>query len=355
MNEGAPIPAVVLGGSGYVAGELLRLLAGHPRFVVAAAASEGHAGERVEALFPHLRGCFPGLAFVAPDEAPRALDGVPRAAVFSALPHGHAGPAIDRLLAACETHGCAARVVDLSADFRYADAAAYAAVYHHPHGAPGRLGEFVSALPEHHRGPTPRHVGHPGCFTTAVTLATVPLLALGLVRPEIAVAAVTGSTGAGRSPSPTTHHPERRSTLFAYGALSHRHEPEMRALALAASGVEPDLAFVPHAGPFARGIHATLHARLAAPATADEVRAAVAGFYAEAPFVSVESEAPRLQSVVGTNRAVLAFAVRGDHLVAFSAIDNLTKGAAGGGIQWMNRLFDLPETAGLEAPGLGWI
>ena len=246
-------------------------------------------------------------------------------------------------------------MVDLSADFRYADAAAYEAVYRHPHGAPGRLAEFVSVLPEHAGGVLPLHVGHPGCFTTAVTLATVPLLALGIVEREIAVSAVTGSTGAGRAPTPTTHHPERRSTLFAYGALAHRHEPEMRALAQAATGIEPDLAFVPHAGPFARGIHATLHARLIEPRSAESVGEAVAAFYAGAPFVSVEAEPPRLQSVVGTNRAVLSFAVRGERLVAFSAIDNLTKGAAGGGVQWMNRLFELPETAGLELPGLGWL
>lgn len=358
MNGSAPIPAVVLGGSGYVAGELLRLLAGHPSFAVVAIASEGHAGERVEALFPHLRGCFPGLAFVALADAPRALDGVPQAAVFSALPHGHAAAAVDRLLTDAAASGCAARVVDISADFRYADAEAYEAVYRHPHGAPTRLPEFVSALPEHHPGSgkaTPLHVGHPGCFTTAVTLATVPLLALGLVEPEISVTAITGSTGAGRTPTATTHHPERRSTLFAYGALAHRHEPEMRALALAATGIEPDLAFVPHAGPFARGIHATLHARLTSERTAQAVREAVAGFYSQAPFVCVESEPPKLQSVVGTNRAVLSFAVRGRRLVAFSVLDNLTKGAAGGAVQWMNRLFDLPETAGLEAAGLGWI
>lgn len=355
MTGSARIPTVVLGGSGYVAGELLRLLAGHPVFSLAAVASEGHVGERVQSVFPHLRGSFPDVAFVALSEVPQQLAGHPQAAVFSALPHGHAAPAVDRLLAAAATLGCAARVVDLSADFRYAHAAAYEAVYRHPHGAPGRLAEFASALPEHHRGATPRHVGHPGCFTTAVTLATVPLLGLGLVEPAIAVSAITGSTGAGRTPTPTTHHPERRSTLFAYGALSHRHEPEMRALALAATGIEPDLAFVPHAGPFARGIHATLHARLVAPRSAEAVREAVAGYYAGAPFVTVEAEAPKLQSVVGTNRAVLSFAVRGDRLVAFSAIDNLTKGAAGGGIHWMNRLFALPETTGLDAPGIGWL
>ena len=355
MSESTRIPAVVLGGSGYVAGELLRLLAGHPRFAVVAIASEGHAGEKVEAQFPHLRGAYPGLAFVAPGELGGHLRGLPQAAVFSALPHGHAATGVDRILSEAAAGGCTARVVDISADFRYADAAAYEAVYRHPHGAPARLAEFVSVLPEHHRGSVPRHVGHPGCFTTAVTLATVPLLALGLVEPEIGVTAVTGSTGAGRTPTATTHHPERRSTLFAYGALSHRHEPEMRALALAATGIEPDLAFVPHAGPFARGIHATLHARLTHETTAQAVREAVAGFYATAPFVAVESEPPKLQSVVGTNRAVLAFAVRGRRLVAFSALDNLTKGAAGGAVQWMNRLFDLPETAGLEAAGLGWI
>jgi N-acetyl-gamma-glutamyl-phosphate reductase len=198
-------------------------------------------------------------------------------------------------------------------------------------------------------------MGHPGCFTTSVLMATVPLLKLGLIEPRVSVVATTGSTGAGRTPTATTHHPARRSNLFAYSPLRHRHEPEMRNLAAAASGVEPEIHFVPQAGPFARGIYATVQARLNRAMTAEEVRSALAGFYAGAPFVDILAEPPRLQDVVGTNRCRLGVAVDGDHLVVFSAIDNLVKGAAGGGIQWMNRLMGFPEKAGLSVPGVGWL
>lgn len=350
-----PTPVLVLGGSGYVSGELLRLLAGHPALSVVAVLSESQAGEAIEACFPHLAGCFPGLAFSKREDLAPAIDGHPRLAVFSAAPHGAAAPAIDQLLAQAEAASCQATVVDISADFRFATGDAYAAVYGHPHGAPERLSQFTSAVPEHVAGIPSLHVGHPGCFTTATLLAAVPLLKLGLVEPRLSVVATTGSTGAGRTPTATTHHPARRSNLFAYNPLEHRHQPEMRALARAASGVEAEIFFTPQAGPFARGIYATVQGRLARPCPAEEVRGALDDFYAAAPFVDVLAEPPRLQDVVGTNRARLGVAVDGDHLAVFSAIDNLTKGAAGGAIQWMNRLLGLPETAGLMVPGVGWL
>jgi N-acetyl-gamma-glutamyl-phosphate reductase len=349
------IPAFVVGGSGYVAGELLRLLAGHPRLTVAAVASEGRAGTEIAEAFPHLAGRFRGERFVPLPELAARLERGGRAALFSAAPHGTSAAVVDRLLARAEEVGCALSVVDLSSDFRFADATTWEAVYGRPHGAPHRLAEFACALPEHRASESPRHVGHPGCFTTAVALAAVPLVALGLVEPGLAVSAVTGSTGAGRTPTPTTHHPERRSNLFAYQALSHRHEPEMRRLLREAAGVEPEITFVPHSGPFARGIHATLHARLVEPRPAAEVAERVAIFYAGSPFVEVTAEPPRVQDVAGSNRCRLAFAARGTNLVAFAVLDNLVKGAAGGAVQWMNRLLGLPETAGLEAAGLGWI
>ncbi len=349
------VPAVVLGGTGYVAGELLRLLAGHPYLPVAAVLSDSQSGGSVEAAFPHLAGCYPGLAFAGREDLARLLGESPSIALLCAAPHGAAAPLLDELLTAGERAGCAVRAVDVSADFRFGKASAYEAVYGHPHGAPDRLAEFQCALPEHLAATPAGHVGHPGCFVTATLLAAVPLLKLGLVEPRLSVVAVTGSTGAGRKPTDTTHHPARRSNLFAYSPLKHRHEPEMRALASAASGVDAEIFFTPQAGPFARGIYATIQARLLRPMESEEVRHALAGFYAGAPFVDVLEDAPRLQDVVGTNRARLSVAVSGDHLVVLSAIDNLVKGAAGGAIQWMNRLLGFPETVGLMMPGLGWL
>lgn len=349
------VPAVVLGGTGYVAGELLRLLAGHPRLDLAAVLSDSQSGGGVESAFPHLAGCYPGLAFSGREDLARLVGEHPTVALLCAAPHGAAAPLLDEALTAAERAGTGLKVVDVSADFRFADGAAYEAVYGHAHSAPGRLAEFQCALPEHLAATPEGHVGHPGCFVTATLLAAVPLLKLGLVEPRLSVVGVTGSTGAGRTPTATTHHPARRSNLFAYSPLKHRHEPEMRALAAAASGVEAEIFFTPQSGPFARGIYATLQARLLREMEAEEVRQALAGFYAGAPFVDVLADPPRLQDVVGTNRARLSVAVSGDHLVVFSAIDNLVKGAAGGAIQWMNRLLGFPETAGLRVPGLGWL
>ncbi|HYN21261.1 MAG TPA: N-acetyl-gamma-glutamyl-phosphate reductase, partial [Thermoanaerobaculia bacterium] len=277
------------------------------------------------------------------------------AAVFCAAPHGAAAALLDEVLGLAERAGAQARAVDLSADFRFADADSYARVYGHPHGAPSRLASFHCAVPEHAEGTPAAHLAHPGCFTTATLLAAVPLLKLGLIEPRLSVVAVTGSTGAGRTPTATTHHPARRSNLFAYSPLAHRHEPEMRTLAKAASGVDAEIHFIPQAGPFARGIYATVQATLRQPLPAAEVRSALATFYEGSPFVDVLDSPPRLQDVVGTNRCRLGVAVDGDHLAVFSAIDNLVKGAAGGGIQWMNRLLGFPETAGLTQPGPGWL
>ena len=353
------VSTIVLGGSGYVAGELLRLLAGHPHLRPFAVLSESQAGGAVEAAFPHLAGCYPDLVFSGREDLPRLIGEQvgeqETLAVLCAAPHGAAAPLLDGILTEAEKAGTAVRIVDISADFRFADGAAYEKVYGHPHGAPGRLAAFRCALPEHLDETPDGHVGHPGCFVTATLLASVPLLKLGLVEPRLSVVAVTGSTGAGRTPTATTHHPARRSTVFAYNPLKHRHEPEMRALASAASGVEAVIHFIPQSGPFARGIYATLQGRLVRPMETGEVRQALAGFYAKAPFVDILPEPPRLQDVVGTNRARLSVAADGDHLVVFSAIDNLVKGAAGGAIQWMNRLLGFPETAGLMVPGLGWM
>lgn len=351
------IPAIVLGGSGYVAGELLRLLAGHPRLRPAAVLSESQAGELIESAFPHLAGCFPGLSFVSREELGAAFEKAAggAAAVFCAAPHGAAAALLDEVLGIAEGTEVAARAVDLSADFRFVDARSYEQVYGHPHGAPGRLASFRCAVPEHAVGTPAAHLAHPGCFTTATLLAAVPLLKMGLIEPRLTVVAVTGSTGAGRTPTATTHHPARRSNLFAYNPLSHRHEPEMKLLAAAASGVEAELHFIPQAGPFARGIYATVQATLRDSTSAADVRSALASFYEAAPFVDVLDVPPRLQDVVGTNRCRLGVAADGNHLAVFSAIDNLVKGAAGGGIQWMNRLLGFPETAGLTQPGPGWL
>ena len=262
MSPTPCIPAVVLGGSGYVAGELLRLLAAHPHFKLAGILSDSQPGEAGGEGLPASGQRLARRAFPVPgaDRDPHAQ--LPRPALFCAAPHGAAAGLIDSLLNIAAAAGHAPRVVDISADFRYATAAAYEQVYQHAHGAPQRLREFTCALPEHLAKSPTAHVAHPGCFATAILLASVPLLKLGLVSPTLFVSGVTGSTGSGRKPVEGTHHPLRHSDLYAYNALAHRHAPEVVACALGASGVEADFAFVPHSGPFTRGIHVTVQGQL---------------------------------------------------------------------------------------------
>jgi N-acetyl-gamma-glutamyl-phosphate reductase len=244
--------------------------------------------------------------------------------------------------------------VDTSADFRYRSAQSYQAVYGHAHRAPDRLPHFSCALPEHlGELPTP-HVSHPGCFATAILLASVPLLARGLIHPTVFVSGVTGSTGSGSKPLAATHHPLRHADLYSYGALQHRHASEVAACALAATGVEARIAFVPHSGPFARGIHVTVQATLARALDTSGLLATLREYYAGAPFVRVTTEAPRVKDVVASNYAHLSGVVAAGTVALMCAIDNLTKGAAGGALQWMNRMFGLPDDCGLAAPAPGW-
>jgi N-acetyl-gamma-glutamyl-phosphate reductase common form len=347
-------PAIVLGGTGYVAGELLRLIAAHPQLEMAAILSDSQPGAPVADAFAHLRSAYPDLKFAAPDALHAVIRRSPVSALFSAAPHGVSAAIVDRLLAEAESAGTRVHCVDISADFRYSSQAAYEAVYKHTHGAPARIREFTCAVPEHlQKSPTP-HVAHPGCFATATLLASVPLLALGLTETRLFVTGITGSTGSGRKPSESTHHPHRHSDLYSYGALSHRHVPEITACAKLATGIEADFNFVPHSGPFARGIHVTVQASLKKPISTAEAVAALATYYKNCPFVRVGATAPRVKDVATSNYANLSAVTNGNSIAVMSVVDNLNKGAAGGAVQWMNRLLGIPETTGLTTPAPGW-
>ena len=350
----ARVPAIVLGGTGYVAGELLRLLATHPYLDLAAVASDSQPDEPVAQFFRHLQPLLPHLRFAGHDEVVEYVTANPVTAVLSAAPHGVSATMIDRLLDAGEQAGTQPRVVDISADFRFRDVAAYESVYKHGHGAPGRQAQFTCAVPEHLNALQTPHVAHPGCFATAILLASVPLLSLGLVEPRLFVTGITGSTGSGRQPTTGTHHPQRHSDLYAYNVLAHRHAPEVRALALAASGVEADFSFVPHSGPFARGIHVTVQAVAREAITSHELVHALRDYYDQSVFVRVSGEPPRMKDVVASNFAQVSGVAQGDTVAVMCAIDNLTKGAAGGAVQWMNRMLGYEETAGLMQPAAGW-
>ncbi len=348
------VPTIVLGGTGYVAGELLRLIAAHPQLQLAGVMSDGSPGEPVATAFPHLAAVYPETRFHSQQQIEALLQRERTPAILAAAPHGVSAALIDRLLTVAERSGHTPRVVDISADFRYPSAAAYEAVYRHPHGAPGRIAQFTCAVPEHLGEIRTPHAAHPGCFATTILLAAVPLLALDLVEPQLFVSAVTGSTGSGRKPTEGTHHPLRHGDLYAYQALAHRHAPEITACAHAATGVAAHFAFVPHSGPFARGIHATVQAVLKRPLDSGQLLSRLRDFYAASPFVQVGAALPRLKDVVASNYARLGAVSDGRTVAVMSVADNLNKGAAGGALQWMNRLLGFPESTGLTASAAGW-
>ncbi len=348
------IQAVILGAGGYVGGELLRLLAIHPVFELAAAVSESRGGAPIGATFTHLSRTHAGVDFVRPGEWPQSVVRGGKLALFSAAPHGASAALIAQALDACEANDVEAHVVDSSADFRYAHQATYESIYNTEHGAPELLDRFICGVPEHVSGIDVPHVGHPGCFATAALLAAVPLAQSGLTDGNFFVSGITGSTGSGQKPQPGTHHPARHSNLYAYKPLSHRHAPEIAGLSWAASGADIDVHFIPHSGPFTRGIHITLMANANRDVTAEELRTVYEDAYRDDAFVEIVDGTPRIKNVVASNLCQIGVASDAGSIVVMSAIDNLVKGAAGGAVQWMNRLWGLPETTGLTSAAPGW-
>jgi N-acetyl-gamma-glutamyl-phosphate reductase common form len=354
MKQEEKVPTIVLGGTGYVAGELLRLIVGHPGLTLKAVLSDSQPGEAVAKSFTHLAPALGPLKFAGLDEVKRLVASTRNVAILSAAPHGVSAGLLDGILSAAEAANSKPKLVDISADFRYSTAAAYESVYKHPHGAPARLKQFTCAVPEHLAKVSTPYVAHPGCFATAQLLAIVPLLKLGIVEPRVFVAGVTGSSGSGRTPSSGTHHPQRHSDMYAYNALSHRHGPEVVSLCQAATGVQPEICFIPHSGPFVRGIHVTVQANAAKSMTTPDLLAALGEFYRHSPFVRVTSEMPRVKDVAASNYAQLSGVTDGKTVAVMCVVDNLTKGAAGGAIQWLNRLLGFEEALGLTAPAAGW-
>lgn len=343
----------ILGGTGYVSGELLRLLAGHPHLELGCIASTSRPGDPVAEIFPSLAGCFPDACFSSVPDLEAAWREGALAGLFCAAPHGSAAELLDRMLDVAPADN--GRIVDISADFRFRDAEEFARIYGQPHGAPGRLGLFTCAVPEHEPTLLTPHAAQPGCFATAMLLGVVPLLRSGPGDGPFFISGVTGSTGSGRGPLPTTHHPERHSNLFAYKPLAHRHSPEVETIAARLTGHRPRIRFVPHSGPFARGIHVTIQGSLAQQTDPEALVATFRNAYRNHSFIEVVDAPPRIKDVVGSNRARIHCVCSEGTYAVLVVIDNLLKGAAGGAMQWMNRLLELPENSGLTLPGPAWI
>ena len=335
----------VVGAAGYAGGELLRLLYQHPEVREVVATSRSRGGTPVADAHPALATVTDArFSEAGPGEIARGRD-----AVFLCLEHGESSRVAREVFAARP-----GLIVDLAADFRVRSRALYER-YYGEHTAPDLLPRFCYGLAdvvgEGLRGAGA--IAAPGCFATAAQLALYPLARAG-VDAAPALFAVTGSSGAGVQPRPTTHHPMRANNLFAYSVLSHRHEAEVLQSWREWLG-RPDATarLMTHSGPFVRGIYATLHATLAAPVSPDEIGARVAKAFRARPFVRILDRPPELTHAVATNVALMHAAVSPDgrEVQVMTAIDNLIKGAGGQAVQAMNLALGLPETAGLRLAG----
>ncbi|MBI4577714.1 MAG: N-acetyl-gamma-glutamyl-phosphate reductase [Planctomycetes bacterium] len=347
MATGAPTRIAILGGTGYGASELLRLLLSHPGTEVVRVVSRSQAGRPVASVHPQFRGVS-GLRFEAaePAEAARDVD-----CIFLALPHGAALEAVPRILEAAPRVG----VVDLSGDFRLKDPATYREAYGAEHTCPRLLEGFVYGLTELARDRLrgTRRVANPGCFATGAILALAPLALEGLLGEHVVVDSKTGSSGSGAEPRAGTHHPERAEDFRAYKVLQHQHLPEIRA-ALGLAAHRPALHFVPHSAPMARGIYTTAYVMPPRPVEAGEAQAIYRRRYGGERFVRVldDGETPQARVVRYSNFCDLSVHAGPGVLVVLTALDNLVKGMAGQAVQNMNLMFGHPEDAGLGFPGV---
>lgn len=338
----------VVGATGYVGEELLRILCQHPKVEDIAAVSQDFTGSSVEQVFPHLRGNV-SAEIMGMEKVPELVDCSD--IVFSAMPHGLSAPVV-RLALQKEK-----RVIDLSADFRLPDAALYEKWYQ-THEAPELLRDAVYGLPELFRSAVSaaHFVANPGCYPTSALLALAPLLKYGLVdQGSVIVDAKSGVSGAGRALSLGSHFAECNENFRAYAVATHRHTPEISYYASLLAGGKVDVTFVPHLVPMTRGILSTVYANLLKHVDATSVRRIYKEFYSGEPFVTIaeEGEWPQTKWVQGTNRCYLGVTVSGGkRVIVVSVIDNLVKGAAGQAVQNMNLMFNFSETAGLDVPGL---
>lgn len=330
------IDVAILGASGYVGAELLRLCAAHPYLRAARLFGDSQAGAALADVHPHLALAYPD-ARVERFE-PAALDGT--GLVFAALPHGHSQAVAPEIVAR------ALPFVDLGADFRLNDAASYERWYGEPHQAPELMGQFVYGIPELHRAAIrgAKTVAAAGCYPTSAILALQPLL--GLVDPDtITVDAASGVSGAGKGLKDITHFNTVDENMNAYGLLNHRHTAEME------MELGGRILFTPHLAPMNRGIHATCTAIARGPC---DPLAALKEAYANEPFIHVSDKAPSTKWTLGSNAVHLTarYDERTGRVLALAALDNLVKGAAGQMIQCANLMLGFEEDAGLAKVGV---
>ncbi|MFD0073818.1 MULTISPECIES: N-acetyl-gamma-glutamyl-phosphate reductase [unclassified Streptomyces] len=338
------VRVAVAGASGYAGGELLRLLIAHPHVEIGTLTGHSNAGQRLGALQPHL---LPLADRVLAPTTAEELAG--HDVVFLALPHGQSAAVAEQL-------GPDVLVVDMGADFRLKDPADWETYYGSPHAGtwPYGLPELPGARAALEGS---KRVAVPGCYPTAVSLALFPAYAAGLAEPEAVIVAASGTSGAGKALKPHLLGSEVMGSMSPYGVGGgHRHTPEMIQNLSGPAGERVTVSFTPTLAPMPRGILATCTATAKPGVTAESVRTAYEKAYADEPFVHLlpEGQWPATSSVYGSNavQVQVAYDANANRIIAISAIDNLTKGTAGGAVQSMNIALGLPEDTGLSTIGV---
>lgn len=339
----------IAGASGYAGAELVRLAAAHPYYELIAVTSEKSAGQTVSSVFPSLTGIVQhSFEALAPEALAERAD-----AVFLALPHTKSQDPVALSVKA------GMLVVDLSADYRLKDVAAYEKWYQTPHVHPHLLREAVYGLPELHRSAISkaRLVASPGCYPTAAVLQLAPLFAKGLVQLDtVVIDAKSGISGAGRSPALPYHFPEAHESLEPYKIGQHRHIPEIEQelSGLMGKAGSVTVAFTPHLVPMNRGILSTAYCKLKQDLKLADLRALYRDFYKGERFVRLyEDIVPNPRYIKGSNYCDVGVYTdaHAGWVVTVAAVDNLVKGAAGQAIQAMNLMMGIPEDTGLTASG----
>ncbi len=336
------IKAAVIGGSGYIGGELARLLSRHPKISLDFITSRQLAGKKVADTHPFLRG-YVDLKFS------ESISGEGLDVVFLATPHGVSMKLAPNLVSS------EVKLIDLSGDYRLRDPAIYREWYGHEHTDLQNLDRAVYGLSELYWDDIAQadFVANPGCYPTCSIIGLAPLYAHGLVEGGVVIDAKSGTSGAGIELTTATHHPNCGASVNPYNVGRHRHRPEIAQALGRLQGRLAEVVFTPHLIPVVRGMLCTMYLKLNDDLTKQDLQGMYAQFFRRKRFVRV-TDIPRMRSVIGSNHCEVGMDVVGDrNVVVMSVIDNLVKGGAGQAIQNCNAMFGWPEETGLDFPGLG--